>query len=115
MPVSSHARYEIHFTRNALSGDFATNRHELCGLTGCGRIIWLREKFDGPPVCVRTGTGRDVRTTGGTSWVTQYLMRETILLRRAIRGLLLRSRPEKMFNVVQGIRLKSFRGLRPCI
>ena len=26
--VSSHARYEIRFTRNALSGDFATNRHE---------------------------------------------------------------------------------------
>jgi hypothetical protein len=26
--VSSHARHEIRFTRNALSGDFATNRHE---------------------------------------------------------------------------------------
>jgi hypothetical protein len=26
--VSSHARYEIRFTRNAFSGDFATNRHE---------------------------------------------------------------------------------------
>jgi hypothetical protein len=28
MSVSSHARHEIRFTRNALSGDFATNRHE---------------------------------------------------------------------------------------
>jgi len=26
--VSSHARYEIRFTRNARLGDFATNRHE---------------------------------------------------------------------------------------
>jgi hypothetical protein len=26
--VSSHARYEIRFTRNALSGDVAMNRHE---------------------------------------------------------------------------------------
>ena len=26
--VSSHARYEIRFTRNAFSGDFATNRYE---------------------------------------------------------------------------------------
>jgi hypothetical protein len=26
--VSSHARYEIRFTRNAFSGDFATNRHK---------------------------------------------------------------------------------------
>jgi hypothetical protein len=26
--VSLHARYEMRFTRNALSGDFATNRHE---------------------------------------------------------------------------------------
>jgi hypothetical protein len=31
--VSSHARYEVRFTRNALSGNFATNRHESCGLT----------------------------------------------------------------------------------
>src|SRR6266850_469786 len=29
--VSSHARYEIRFTRNALWGDFATNRLEQCG------------------------------------------------------------------------------------
>jgi hypothetical protein len=49
------------------------------------------------------------------SWVPQYLMRDTILLRRAICGPLFRSRPEKMFNAVQGMRLKSFRGLRPCI
>jgi hypothetical protein len=50
-----------------------------------------------------------------TSWVPQYLMRDTIPLRRAICGPLFRSRPEEMFNAVQGIRLKSFRGLRPCI
>jgi hypothetical protein len=50
-----------------------------------------------------------------TSWGPQYLMRDTILLRRTIRGHLFRSRAEKMFNAVQGIRLKSFRGLRPCI
>ena len=30
--VSLHARYGIRFTRNALLSDFATNRHELCGL-----------------------------------------------------------------------------------
>jgi len=29
--VSLHAKYEIRFTRNARSGDFATNRHEYCG------------------------------------------------------------------------------------
>ena len=47
--------------------------------------------------------------------MAKYLTRDTILLRRAIRGPLLRSLFEKMFNVLQGIRLKSFRGLRPCI
>ena len=31
--VSSHARYEIRFTRNELSDDLATNRHEYCGLS----------------------------------------------------------------------------------
>ena len=35
--VSLHARYEIRFTRNVLSGDFATNRHELCGLMDAQR------------------------------------------------------------------------------
>jgi hypothetical protein len=30
--ISTHARYEIRFMRNALSGDFATNLHESCGL-----------------------------------------------------------------------------------
>jgi len=50
-----------------------------------------------------------------TSWVPQYLMRDTILLRRAIRGPLFRSRHEMMFSLVQGMRLKYFRGPWPCI
>ena len=37
------------------------------------------------------------------------------LLRRTFRSPLFRSRPEKLFNAVQGVGLKSFQGLRPCI
>jgi hypothetical protein len=47
--------------------------------------------------------------------MAKYLTRDTILLRRAIHGPLLRSLFENMFNAPQEIRLKSFRGLRPCI
>jgi hypothetical protein len=47
--------------------------------------------------------------------MAKYLTWDTILLRRAIRGPLLHSLFVKMFNALQGIRLKSFRGLRPCI
>jgi len=37
--VSLHARYEIRFTRNALSGDFATNRRE--------NADYVRQTIDG--------------------------------------------------------------------
>jgi hypothetical protein len=45
------------------------------------------------------------------SRVAKNLTGDTIPLHRAIRGPQLRSRPEKMFNLLQGVRLESFRGL----
>ena len=48
------------------------------------------------------------------SRVAKNLTGDTILLHRAIRGPQLGSRPEKMFNLLQGVRLESFRGLSAC-
>ena len=75
--------------------------------------MWARLKFNSPHACLRRA--QSAARQEATSRMAKYLTRDTILLRRTIHGPLLRSLFEKMFNVLQGIRLKSFRGLRPCI
>jgi len=49
------------------------------------------------------------------SRVGRNLTGDSMLLRRAIRGPQLRSRPEQMFIVLQGTHLESFRALPACV
>ena len=54
-PAIRHSPYalipnEIRFTRNALSGDFATNRHEYCGLDSVRFRFPSWHSLDGHPV-----------------------------------------------------------------
>jgi hypothetical protein len=50
MSVLSHARYDSRSTKNALSGDFATNCHEYCGLDSVSFRFPSWHSLDGHPV-----------------------------------------------------------------